>query len=79
MPTGSVDLFMIIFGEDICVAIVSATFTTYLRSADPSSSGGVPTAINYSSPKLTPNSGSVVKCKRPEAKFSSTIGVRPGS
>jgi len=46
VPTGTVDLLIIIFEYVMKVVIVSATFSTYLRSAEPSSSGGVPTAMN---------------------------------
>ncbi|MNR56689.1 hypothetical protein D3C85_1773110 [compost metagenome] len=46
VPTGTVDLSTTIFGESINFAMVDATASTYLRSALPSSSGGVPTAMN---------------------------------
>ncbi|MNG39195.1 hypothetical protein D3C84_1271690 [compost metagenome] len=46
VPTGTVDLSMMIWWLSMCRAMVSATARTYLRSAEPSSSGGVPTAMN---------------------------------
>ncbi|MNT84557.1 hypothetical protein D3C72_2245810 [compost metagenome] len=79
VPTGTVDLSMMIWWLSICCAIVSATASTYLRSAEPSSSGGVPTAINWTSPCFTPAAASVVKFKRPAAWFSFTKVSRPGS
>ena len=56
-----------------------ATASTYLRSAEPSSSGGVPTAINTTSPCLMPSSASVVNFTLPDSKFEVTSGVKPGS
>ncbi len=48
-------------------------------SALPSSSGGVPTAMNCSAPCATARSTSVVNCSRPAAALRRTIGSRPGS
>ena len=65
VPTGTVDLLITTLWDAICVAIVSATANTYLRSAEPSSSGGVPTAIKITSPCATPRAASVVKSTLP--------------
>src|SRR5574337_537578 len=47
--------------------IARAASTTYFRSADPSSSGGVPTALNRIVALRTAWSTSVVNCRRPAA------------
>ena len=59
--------------------IVRAAATTCLRSADPSSSGGVPTAMNCTCPCATLSAGSVVNRSRPAAAFRSTSSGSPGS
>ena len=48
-------------------------------SAEPSSSGGVPTAMNWTRPCATPSPASVVKRSRPAAWFFFTISSSPGS
>ena len=60
--------------------MVSATASTYCKSAEPSSSGGcaysdkLELAVVYA-----PSSGFVVNCRRPDWWFSLTSGSRPGS
>lgn len=65
VPTGTVDLLIIILLLVICVAIVFATANTYCKSAEPSSSGGVPTAIKNISLLIIASFASVVNFKRP--------------
>ena len=79
VPTGTVDLVTTTLGSAICEAMVAATASTYLRSAEPSSSGGVPTAMNWMRPCATPSAASVVNMSRPSAWFFRTISSRPGS
>ena len=59
--------------------MVRATASTWRRSADPSSPGGVPTAIRITSPCVTPAAASVVKRNRPARTLRSIMGARPGS
>ena len=59
--------------------MVAATVSTYLRSAEPSSSGGVPTAMIWMRPWATPSAASVVKLSRPSAWFFFTSSSSPGS
>ena len=49
VPTGTVDLVTITSSRFMCWPICSATASTWRRSAEPSSSGGVPTAMNTTS------------------------------
>lgn len=79
VPTGTVDLFTTTAGPSIWRPTVRATASTYCRSALPSSSGGVPTAIKVISPCAIASAASVVKRNRPEAWLAFTIGSRPGS
>ena len=46
VPTGTVDLVITTLYSAMCSPMVRATASTWRRSAEPSSSGGVPTAIN---------------------------------
>ena len=46
VPTGTVDFVMMTLRSAINSPMVRATCSTYCRSAEPSSSAGVPTAIN---------------------------------
>jgi hypothetical protein len=48
-------------------------------SAAPSSSGGVPTAMNCSVPCATAASASVVKCRRPASTLRWIMSCSPGS
>jgi hypothetical protein len=59
--------------------MLRAAASTYCMSAEPSSSGGVPTAMNWMVPWLTARATSVVKCKRPAATLRATISCSPGS
>ena len=79
VPTGTVDLSTTTTGRSMWRPMVRATSRTYCRSALPSSSGGVPTAMNSTSPWAMPAPASVVKRSRPAAWLAFTIGVRPGS
>ncbi len=60
-------------------ATLSATASTYCRSAEPSSSGGVPTAMNWISACATASATSVVKRSRPSPTLRATIASSPGS
>ncbi len=79
VPTGTVDLSTTMRYSVMCSAMVSATASTYCRSAEPSSSGGVPTAMNWNRPCSTASLGSLVKWSRPAAMLRSTIWSRSGS
>src|SRR5579875_545694 len=79
VPTGTVDLFTITAGLSRCVPMLRATATTYCRSALPSSSGGVPTAMKITCPCATPAAPSVVNVSRPVAWLRLTSGSSPGS
>lgn len=59
MPTGTVDLSAPPHRAIDVPAMVRATSRTYCRSALPSSSGGVPTAMNSTSPWAMPAAASV--------------------
>ncbi len=65
VPTGTVDLVMTTLYSAMCSPIVRATASTWRRSAEPSSSGGVPTAIIWNRPCATAALASVVKVSRP--------------
>ena len=79
VPTGTV-LFVT---TRICFFIfrptVRATSSTYFKSALPSSSGGVPTALNKTSTSSRHSVRSVVKCNLPACWLRWTISSRPGS
>ncbi|MCY1507107.1 hypothetical protein D9M68_413730 [compost metagenome] len=79
VPTGEVDLLITTLASAACVAMVSATASTYFMSALPSSSGGVPTAMKMTSAKPTPRAASVVKYRRPAARLPWSNESRPGS
>ena len=49
------------------------------RSAEPSSPGGVPTAMKMTRELFTAEAMSVVKVSRPSAWFRCTIASSPGS
>ena len=79
VPTGTVDLvtntkYLFIFRPT-----VRATSNTYFKSALPSSSGGVPTALNTISTLSRQVVMSVVKCKRPSLLLRNTISSSSGS
>ncbi len=79
VPTGTVDLSTTIFVSCIRCPMLRAAWITYCMSALPSSSGGVPTAMNCSAPCATDASTSVVNFRRPAAALRRTIASRPGS
>ena len=56
-----------------------ATSSTYFRSAEPSSSGGVPTAEKTTSTLSRQSVNSVVKCRRPSSTLRLTSSSSPGS
>ena len=79
VPTGTVDLSTTIRGVDICSPISLATCRTYLRSAEPSSPIGVPTAIKATSQFSRLSFKLVLKSKVLLSIFLFTIGSKPGS
>ena len=79
VPTGTVDLSMTILCSVMRVPMLRAAASTYCMSADPSSSGGVPTAMNCSVPWATAASTSVVNRSRPAVTLRAIIASRPGS
>jgi len=79
VPTGTVDLLTITEGRARCRPMVRATASTYCRSALPSSSGGVPTAMKRVSPCAMAWAASVLNSSRPAPWLARTIGSRPGS
>ena len=79
VPTGTVLFVITILGARIRWPIVRATSSTCCRSAEPSSSGGVPTAIKMTSERSTAPPTSVVKRSRPPRWLRSTSGCNPGS
>ncbi len=82
VPTGTVLLVMTIFSGPSAGMLrptVSATASTCCRSAEPSSPGGVPTAMKMTSAPRTASATSVVKRMRPSERLRSTSGSRPGS
>ena len=72
VPTGTVDLVTITSSRRMCRPICSATASTCRRSAEPSSSGGVPTAMKITSADCTAAGMSVVKVSRCCFWFRST-------
>lgn len=79
VPTGTVDLSTITLKPSMCSAMLRAAASTYFRSAEPSSSGGVPTAMNCTSPCATLAATSVENCRRPAVRLRSISSFRPGS
>jgi hypothetical protein len=65
VPTGTVDLVMITASLFRCFATVSAAASTWRRSAEPSSSGGVPTARKTTCAVAAAVGTSVVNERRP--------------
>ena len=59
--------------------MLAAAASTWSRSAEPSSAGGVPTAMKTMVPSATALAASVVKCNRPAAALRSTSSLRPGT
>ena len=79
MPTGTVDLFTTIVKVVIRRPMSRATCSTYCRSAEPSSPGGVPTAMKIIRERPTASSMLVVKWSRSSRALRLTISSRPGS
>ena len=79
VPTGTVDLSTTTFQSVMRRPMLRAACSTYCMSALPSSSGGVPTAMNCSVPCATAASTSVVKRSRPAAALRRTMASSPGS
>src|SRR5471030_620296 len=79
VPTGTVDLSTMTLYSVMCLPMLRAAASTYCKSAEPSSSGGVPTAMNCRQPCATEAATSVEKCKRPAARLRATTSSRPGS
>ena len=65
VPTGTVDLVTSMVYFLMLRPNSRATSSTYWRSAEPSSSGGVPTAENTTSTSSITDARSVEKCRRP--------------
>ena len=76
-PTGTVDLSTTILYSVIRRPMSRAAASTYCMSAEPSSSGGVPTAMNCSAPCATAASTSVVKRRRPAATLRADHRLEP--
>ena len=79
VPTGTVDLLMMTLKSSMCSAIDFATLSTYCRSAEPSSSGGVPTAIKIASASSRPSAKVLVKSRCLLLWLLSTKGSSLGS
>ena len=79
VPTGTVDLVTNMVYLWIFCPNVLATAKTYFKSALPSSSGGVPTALNTTSTLSKQLDKSVVKCNRPASTLRFTNSSKPGS
>ena len=79
VPTGTVDLFTTIVKLVISRPMSRATSSTYCRSAEPSSPGGVPTAMKTISERSTASAMLVVKRRRSSRALRLTISSRPGS
>src|SRR5512145_133326 len=79
VPIGTVDLVATSFHDFMCRAIARAAASTCCRSAEPSSPGGVLTAISCSSPCATLAGTSVENVSRPASRLRFTIGSSPGS
>ncbi len=79
VPTGTVDLSTITLNPVMCRPMLRAASSTYCRSAEPSSSGGVPTAMNWISPCATLAAISVENLSRPAAQLRVMISCKPGS
>ena len=77
--TGTVLLSTTTLYEVIALAMSRATRSMKLRSTEPSSSGGVGTAMKMTSDFSTPSAVLAVKLSRPAATFFLTISSSPGS
>ena len=79
VPTGTVLLVITIRSPSMEAPMVFAASSTCWRSAEPSSSGGVPTAMKITPEARTASGMSVVKRRRPERRLRSANASRPGS
>ena len=79
VPTGTVDLFTITRSPLMWRPMARAAASTCCRSAEPSSSDGVPTAMSCNSPCAPPAAASVVNRSRPAARLRATMASSPGS
>ncbi len=79
VPTGTVDLVTTSCDSVSSRPMVRATESTARRSAEPSMSEGVPTAMNRISPCRVVSAASVEKCSRPVSALRCTSPSRPGS
>jgi hypothetical protein len=79
VPTGTVDLSTTTLKPSMCWPMLRAAASTYCRSALPSSPGGVPTAMNSTSPWATAAATSVVNSMRPASTLASIRPFSPGS
>jgi hypothetical protein len=77
VPTGTVDLMIRVRSASMCEAICRATLSTWVRSAEPSSSAGVPTAMKINSACSTASLAWVLNSKRPALMFSSSARINP--
>ena len=79
VPTGTVLLSTMTVYLLMTWPMARATFSTCVKSAEPSSPCGVPTAMKTMSDARTDAGSSVVKLKRSSATFRRTISSNPGS
>jgi hypothetical protein len=70
VPTGTVLFVMTMRSPSMAFPMERATESTCWRSADPSSPGGVPTAMKRMRDFRTASATSVVKTRRPASRFS---------
>jgi len=79
VPTGTVDLSTMVQRRVISRPRSRATSSRCRRSAEPSSPGGVPTAMNSTSVAATASSSATVKRKRPSLTLLAIRASSPGS
>lgn len=79
VPTGTVDFVTTTISRVMCRPITRATSSTWRRSAEPSSSGGVPTAMKTTSAPAIALPTSVVNARRSWRWLRSTSCSSPGS
>ncbi len=79
VPTGTVDFVTSSVFRSMAAPNSRATDSTWLRSAEPSSSEGVPTAQNTISTCPRTSVSEVAKCRRPAALLRPTRSDSPGS
>ena len=79
VPVGTVDFVMTTLYPFMCPAIVFATSKMNERSGEPSSFGGVPTAMKMTRERSMAPWRSLVKRRRPAFSFLWISSSRPGS